>query len=36
MTIPGGRHGGFTTEEMNKIYAAILEFLQQQNVLAKK
>ena len=27
MTIPGGRHGGFTKAEMEKIFAAIKEFL---------
>jgi len=27
LTIPGGRHGGFTPEERTKIYAAIREFL---------
>ena len=27
MTIPGGRHGGFTKEEMGRIFAAIKEFL---------
>jgi dipeptidyl aminopeptidase/acylaminoacyl peptidase len=27
LTIPGGRHGGFTPEERTKIYATIREFL---------
>ncbi len=26
-TVPGGKHGGFTAEEMQKIHAAIREFL---------
>jgi len=33
MTIPGGRHGGFTKEEMLKIYAAIKEFLAKHKVV---
>jgi acetyl esterase/lipase len=32
-TVPGGRHGGFTKEEMTKIYAAIKAFLEAQRVL---
>ena len=27
VTIPGGRHGGFTPEERTRIYVAIREFL---------
>jgi len=33
MTIPGGRHGGFSQEEMTKIYSAIYDFLKSQKVL---
>ncbi|HTP12639.1 MAG TPA: alpha/beta hydrolase [Bacteroidota bacterium] len=33
LTIPGGKHGGFTKEEMAKTYNAIFEFLKQQKVL---
>jgi hypothetical protein len=27
VTIPGGKHGGFTPEERTRIYVAIREFL---------
>jgi hypothetical protein len=27
LTIPGGRHGGFTPDERTKIFASIREFL---------
>jgi acetyl esterase/lipase len=33
VTIPGGRHGGFTKEEMTKIYASIKEFLKKNGIL---
>lgn len=33
MTIPGGTHGGFTKEEMSKIYPAIFQFLRNQKIL---
>jgi acetyl esterase/lipase len=33
LTIPGGRHGGFTIEEMRTIYAAIKGFLKQHKVI---
>ena len=33
MTIPGGRHGGFSNEEMTQIYQKIFDFLRQQKIL---
>jgi acetyl esterase/lipase len=33
VTIPGGKHGGFTDAEMAKAYAAILSFLEKQNIV---
>ena len=33
VTIPGGKHGGFTDEEMLKAYTAIRSFLEKQNVV---
>jgi acetyl esterase/lipase len=33
VTIPGGKHGGFTDAEMAKAYAAILSFLEKQNLM---
>ena len=33
LTIPGGKHGGFTPEESVKIYASIREFLKRQNLV---
>ena len=33
ITIPGGRHGGFSRDQMTMIYASIREFLQQTGVL---
>ena len=33
VTIPGGRHGGFTKEQMTDIYAAIKEFLKKYKVV---
>jgi acetyl esterase/lipase len=33
LTIPGGRHGGFTKEEMTKIYTAIKQFLKVNKIL---
>ncbi|MBK6795885.1 MAG: alpha/beta hydrolase [Acidobacteria bacterium] len=32
LTIPGGKHGGFTKEESLKIFAAIQEFLKKQGI----
>ena len=32
MTIPGGKHGGFTKEEMTKIYSAIKLFLKKNKI----
>ncbi len=36
VTIPNGRHGGFTREEMLKIYATIREFLGKYNLMNGK
>ena len=36
VTIPGGKHGGFTDAEMAKAYSAILSFLEKQNLLAQR
>ncbi len=33
VTIPGGKHGGFTDAEMGKAYSAILSFLDKQNLV---
>ncbi len=33
MTIPGGRHGGFTKEEMTRVFTAIKEFLKKNGLL---
>ena len=33
LTIPGGKHGGFTKEEMTKVYAAIKEFLKKNKIV---
>ena len=33
LTIPGGKHGGFSKEEMSRIYAAINDFLKKQKIL---
>jgi len=33
ITIPNGKHGGFTREEMLQIYAGIKEFFKQQKIL---
>jgi dipeptidyl aminopeptidase/acylaminoacyl peptidase len=33
LTIPGGKHGGFTKDEMAKIYGAIKEFLRKQKLI---
>lgn len=33
MTIPGGKHGGFTKEQMVKIYAAIRDFLKRNQIV---
>jgi dipeptidyl aminopeptidase/acylaminoacyl peptidase len=32
VTIPGGRHGGFTRDQMVSAYAAIREFLDQAGI----
>jgi len=36
VTIPGGKHGGFTDDEMAKAFTAILGFLEKQNLLAQR
>ena len=33
VTIPGGKHGGFSDAEMAKAYAAIRDFLDKQNIM---
>lgn len=33
VTIPGGKHGGFSREETQKAYSAIRDFLNKQNVI---
>ena len=33
MTIPGGKHGGFSKEEMGRIYTAIKEFLKKNKII---
>src|SRR5215468_1050234 len=33
VTIPGGKHGGFSDAEMTKAYAAIRAFLDKQNIV---
>lgn len=33
VTIPGGKHGGFTKDEMGKIYSAIKDFLKAHRIL---
>jgi len=33
VTIPGGKHGGFSDTEMTKAYAAIRGFLDKQNIV---
>ena len=33
LTIPGGRHGGFSKEEMTKVYTAIKEFLKKNKIV---
>ena len=33
LTIPGGKHGGFTQEELVRIYSSIKDFLTQAGVL---
>ena len=35
LTIPGGKHGGFTPEERTKIYSTIREFLASNGVMPK-
>jgi dipeptidyl aminopeptidase/acylaminoacyl peptidase len=32
VTIPGGRHGGFTPAEMNRIYSGIQAFLKKHGI----
>jgi acetyl esterase/lipase len=34
LTIPGGRHGGFTPEEMNTVYTAIRTFLKKHSIIS--
>lgn len=36
LTIPGGKHGGFTREETLKIFATIRDFLTQHNLLNRR
>jgi acetyl esterase/lipase len=36
VTIPGGKHGGFSDAEMAKAYVAILSFLEQQNLTKQR
>jgi acetyl esterase/lipase len=36
VTIPGGKHGGFTDAEMAKAYAAIVSFLEKQNLTKQR
>ena len=33
VTVPGGKHGGFSDAEMTKAYAAIRAFLDKQNIV---
>ena len=33
VTVPGGKHGGFTDAEMTKVYAEIRAFLNKQNIV---
>ena len=33
ITIPGGKHGGFTKEEMTKVFTAIKEFLKKNGII---
>jgi hypothetical protein len=33
VTVPGGKHGGFTDAEMTKVYAEIRAFLGNQNIV---
>ena len=35
LTIPGGRHGGFTPDERTRIYVAVREFLSRNGLGAK-
>jgi len=35
LTIPGGKHGGFTNDERAKIFATVREFLAKNNLLPK-
>jgi acetyl esterase/lipase len=36
VTIPAGKHGGFTDAEMTRAYAAILSFLEKQNLMKQR
>lgn len=36
VTVPGGRHGGFTREQRTQIYSSIREFLTKRNLPAKQ
>jgi dipeptidyl aminopeptidase/acylaminoacyl peptidase len=33
MTIPGGKHGGFSKDDMGKIYTAIKDFLRKNKIV---
>ena len=33
VTVPGGKHGGFTDDESVRIYTAIRNFLSQNNIV---
>jgi hypothetical protein len=35
LTIPGGKHGGFTNAERSMIFATVREFLGKSNLLPK-
>jgi hypothetical protein len=35
LTIPGGKHGGFTPEERTTIYVTIREFLAANGIIPK-
>ncbi len=35
LTIPGGKHGGFTRDEMLRIYGTILGFLRKYDLMPK-
>ncbi len=35
LTIPGGKHGGFTNEERLRIFTTIRQFLEKQHVTSR-